>query len=198
MRLYDGPRQIVAALLASGVFLTLFFGLTLVWWAALGLGAACYGAALLVIERRRPLEEIQVSARVSAADIAAAAAALEDAGHRLEKSAAAAPKSDQPALTEMADDIMSIRQSILNDPEDYRAARSFINVYLPTVIQTVETYVKVAGNASGSAAARVQALGTQIQSFAPAIHRIRAACIENDLAALEVEVAVLSKTFDKP
>lgn len=32
MQLSEGPRQILAGSLAAGLFLWLFFGLTLVWW----------------------------------------------------------------------------------------------------------------------------------------------------------------------
>jgi hypothetical protein len=197
MRMYDGPRQMVAALLASVLFLALFFGAALVWWLALVMAVAVYGAALLLIGRKRALEEIRLSDRVSAADVAAAAEALADASQRLTRAVDRAPEPDRPALADMARDLASIRQSITEDPADFRAARSFINVYLPTMIAAVESYVKVAGQASGDTAVRVRGLGEQIRGFAPVIRRIQTACIENDLNALEVEVAVLSKTLGR-
>ena len=197
MRMYDGPRQITAALVASVVFLALFFGMTLIWWLALGLAVAVYGAMLLVIGRKRPLEEIRLSARTSAADIQAAAAALENAGDRLVRAARTAPDTDRDPITEMADNVLNIRKSILEDPEDYRPARAFVNVHLPNIVQTVETYVKLSQNARGDAAARVAELGREIRGFAPVIDRINAACIENDLRALEVEVAALSQQLDR-
>lgn len=198
MRMYDGPRQILAALLASAVFLVLFFGAGLVWWLALAFAVAVYGAALLLIGRKRALEDIRLSDRVSAADVAAAAEALADASQRLGSAAERAPATDRPALTDMARDLQSIRQSVMEDPADFRAARSFVNVYLPTMITAVETYVKVAGQASGDTAVRVRGLGDQIRGFGPAIRRIQTACIENDLNALEVELTVLSKTLGRP
>lgn len=197
MRMYDGPRHMVAALLASGVFLALFFGAGLVWWLALVMAVAVYGAALLLIGRKLALDEIRLSDRVSAADVAAAADALADASQRLTRALDIAPDPDRPALADMARDLQSIRQSITEDPADFRAARSFINVYLPTMINAVESYVKVAGQASGEAAQRVRGLGEQIRGFAPVIRRIQTACIENDLNALELEVAVLSKTLGR-
>lgn len=197
MQLYDGPRQILAAAVASIAFLALFFGLTLVWWAALGGAVALYFAMLLIVQRKSTLDEIVLSARVSAADVEGAAALLEAARERLDRAATAAPEADRPALTEMARDIAAIRTAVLEDPADFRATRGFINVYLPKMVATVESYVTLAGRARGGAADRLDALGEQIRSYAPAIGRMRDACIENDLRALELEVGVLSDRLDR-
>lgn len=197
MRLPDGPRQVLAGIVAGAAFLLFFLGLLLVWWLALGLAVAVYFALLLVVGRRRPLEEIQLTARVTAADVAAAAEALADAGRRLARAAEAAPDADRPAIATMAEHVGSIRQSIIEDPEDYRPARSFVNVYLPGIVQTVEGYVKLARQTGPGGAARLTHLGDRIRAFAPAVERIRTACIENDLKSLEIEVSVLSERFDR-
>lgn len=198
MKLAEGPRQILAGGLASLLFLGVYYGFDLVWWLSLGLGIACYVAVLLLVERKTLLSEVKLASRVSAADIAEAAAVLEDAAKRLERSAKAAPEAkEQMALTQMSDDLLSIRQSVKEDPDDYRAARQFINVYLPKIVQTVESYVKVAQQANGASAARLKGLGDRIRGFEPVVHRIRTACIENDLSALELEVDVLSKSLER-
>lgn len=198
MSLTEGPRQILAGCIASAVFLGLFYGVGLVWWLALFLGVAAYGASLLLIERKALLSEVQLSARVSAEDVTKAAATLEDAGKRIEQSALSAPHPDEEkALTQITDHLKSIRQSVIDDPADYRAARQFINVYLPKIVQTVESYVKVAEHVTDANADRLEGLGARIQEFEPVVHRIRTACIENDLTALELEVDVLSKSLDR-
>ena len=196
MRLPDGPRQIIAALASSGAFLVLYFGASLVWWLSLGLAFAIYFAFLLIVERRPPLDEIQLSERVSAADIEMAAIALKEAGVRLTNAAARAPETDRPAINDMARNVFSIRERIIEDPEDFRPARRFITIYLPKIVQTVESYAKLTGQATTGTAERVSGLGAQIRSFVPVIERINAACIENDLRLLEVEVEVLSGTLD--
>lgn len=197
MRLPDGPRQVVAGLLAAAAFLGLYFGLSLVVWLALVLAVAVYAAALLLIGRRRPLEEINLGTSVSAADIQSAAAALQDAQQRLERAAGKAPEADTPAILDMASHVGSIRRSVLEDPEDYRPARRFITFYLPNIVKTVESYVKLAGQARGEKAARLHDLSGQIRRFGEVVERIDAACIENDLRALEVEVDVLSGQLDR-
>ena len=77
MGLYDGPRQILAGGLAAVVFLGLFFGVHLVWWLALILGAVAYGALLLIIPKRLRDTEIAMTANVTKADLEQAAASLE-------------------------------------------------------------------------------------------------------------------------
>lgn len=198
MKLSEGPRQVAAGGIASAVFLALFFGMDLIWWLALVLGAIAYGAALLLIERKAPLSEIHLTARVTAADVAQAATALEEAGNRLEQSALSAPTpAESEALTRMTGHLRSIRQSVIEDPDDFRASRQFINVYLPKIVQTVETYVKVSDQATDANTERLERLGDRIRGFEPVIHRIRTACIDNDLTALELEVDVLSKSLDR-
>jgi hypothetical protein len=102
MQISDGPRQIIAALIASGSFLALFFPASLVWWAALGLSAVVYFALLLVIPRRPPPAEIMVSDQVSAADIARATAALTAAITRLDAAAKSAPKDNALGLPDLS------------------------------------------------------------------------------------------------
>lgn len=197
MRMYDGPRQIVAAVLGSLAFLGLYLGAAVVWWLALGLAVAVYGAALLLIGRRRPLEEIRLAARVSAADVTAAAEALEDARRRLDRARSQAPEALRDTLRDMAAHVAAIRTAVIEDPSDYRAARSFIEVYLPMIVQSVEGYVRLAAQATADSADRLARLADQIRGFVPVMSRIRTACIENDLAGLELEVNVLSKTLGR-
>lgn len=198
MRLPDGARQLVAAALASAAFLALFFGAGLVWWLALALGAAVYGAALLLIRRRQGLDEITLSARgVTAADIQVAGEALEDAARRLARAAESAPRQDRAAIAEMGETVALIRQSILEDPEDYRAARRFVLVHLPTIVRTVESYVKLSAEARGDVVQRLADLSDRIRGFGPVVERIHRACVENNLRALEIEVAVLSDQLER-
>jgi len=197
MRLPDGSRQIAAGLLAALTFLLLYFGLGLVWWAALVGGIAGFGAGLLIIQRRRPLEEIRLSDRVSAADISSAAEALADAQSRLDAAAKQAPDADAGGIAEMAGHVGSIRNSVMQDPEDYRHARRFITFYLPNIVKTVETYARLTGQARGANAERLTGMSDQIRGFGQVVERIDAACLENDLRALEIEVEVLSDQLDR-
>ena len=191
MQLSDGPRQIIAALIASGAFLALFFPASLVWWAALGLAAVVYFALLLLIPRRPALAEVMVSDQVSAQDIARATAALTAAITRLDAAAEAAPKDNTLDLPDLSRLLASIRDLIKADPRDYRQTRQFINYFLPMIVTTVESYIALAKLAQGDNAARLAELGSMIKGFVPVVQKIDQACIENDFAALEAQVSAL-------
>ncbi len=197
MALYDGPRQITAGILAAILFLGLFFGLNLVWWLALVLAAVGYGALLLVIPHRRRADEIILTAKTSKADLQSAGEALSDSAKRLTDTITKLPKADATAVEEMAQRILSIRENILRDPEDYRLTRRFITTYLPNMVQTVETYAGLTGRTKGAQSDRLDALGAQIRAFAPVVDQIDRACIENDLAALESEVDALGTQLSR-
>lgn len=192
MRLPDGPRQILAAVLAGGAFLALFFLAQLVWWLAFALAAAVYLALLLMVRRQRPAEEIMLAARVSAADIHRAAAGMDAAAARLANAAKEAPEADATLIEGMAARVRSIRNHVANDPEDYRRTRRFITSYLPNMVDSVERYARLAGQARGSHVERLAALRESIRGYGPTLERIDRACLENDFDALEVEVDVLT------
>lgn len=191
MALPDGPRQLLAAALASAAFLALFLKAGLVWWLALGLAVLVYGALLLMIPRRRPLSEVMVSDQVSAQDIAKATAALTLAINRLDAAARAMPQGDSLSLGEMSRHLASIRELIKADPRDFRQTRQFVGYFLPLIVTTVESYVELAKLAQGENATRLAELGKVIQGFAPVVQKIDQACIENDFTALEAQVSAL-------
>lgn len=197
IRLADGPRHALAGLVGAGAFLLAFFGGTMTWWISLALALSIYVAVLLIVARRRPLGEIQLSGRVTAADIAQAVAALDTAAGRLEAAASDAPDSDAETIRAMAGHVGSIRRSLAEDPEDYRPTRRFVGVFLPSVVATVESYVKLAQRASGVEPDRLAALSERIGHFRDVVARIDAACVENDLRALEIEVDVLSRQLER-
>ena len=187
MTLPDGPRQILAALLAAGVFLALYFPAQLIWQAALPAAIVAYGAFLLIIRRRRPLSEVVLSDRVTAADIAAGQAALDEALRRLSR----ADPDLQTDLQGLAEDLRSIRTQIGDDPADFRIARRFIVDYLPKLVDNVESYVQLAAVATGNARARLAPLREGIRAYRPAVTRIAQAGLENNFRALESEIDAL-------
>jgi 5-bromo-4-chloroindolyl phosphate hydrolysis protein len=191
MTLPDGPRQVLAALLAAAVFLAMYFGTGLVWFAALPLAALAYGAFLLLIPRRKPLSEVVLSDRVTAADIAAGQAALDEALRRLAKAEAAADSELQADLAGLAADLRSIRTQIGDDPADFRIARRFIVTFLPKLVENIESYTALAAVATGSARDRLPRLREGIRAYRPAVTRIAQAGLENNFRALEAEIDAL-------
>lgn len=193
----EGPRQVVAAILASLGFLALFLAGGLAWWLSLVLGVAIYAALLLVIRRRHSAAEILVADRVTAAQLDEALGALDKVVARLRKAADAAPETVQPVIDSMAARVASIRAQVASDPQDYEKTRRFISFFLPAIVGAVESYVGLAADATGSQSGRLDALADRIRGFLPVIERIDDACRENNFTALEVEVAVLDEQLTK-
>lgn len=190
MTLPDGPRQIIAALLAAGVFLALYFGAKLLWLVAFPLAAVAYGAFLLIIRRRRLLSEVVLSDRVTAADIAAGQAALDEALRRLAR-AEAADAELKDDLAALGVELRSIRTQIGDDPADFRIARRFIVSFLPKLIGNVESYVSLSAAATGPARDRLAPLRDGIRAYRPIVARIAQAGLENNFRALESEIDAL-------
>jgi 5-bromo-4-chloroindolyl phosphate hydrolysis protein len=191
MTLPDGPRQIVAALVAAAVFLALFFAANLVWFVALPLAVIAYGALLLIIRRRPLLSDILLSEHVTAADIAAGEAALDEALRRLGKAEAASDPDVKDDLSALATELRSIRTQIADDPGDFRIARRFIVSYLPKLVENVESYVSLAAVATGPARDRLAPLRDGIRAYHPTVARIAQAGLENNFRALEAEIDAL-------
>ena len=191
MGVADGFRQIAASMIAAMAFLGLYLGAGLVWWVSFGLAVLAYFALLLVIPRRKPLDEVMLTDRVTAQDIEQATQALAQAGARLRAACDVAPAADKADLAQMSVHVLSIRDLIMADPNDYRTARRFVDYYLPLIVETVESYVGLAKLAQGVNVARLADLGTQIKGFGPVVAKINQACIDNDFAALEAQVSAL-------
>lgn len=192
MRLPDGPRQIIAALLAAGVFIALFNVALLEWFIALALAVIAYGAFLLLIGRRTPLDEIVLSDRVSAADVAQAATILTDAARRIGRAATRLADADRQALIAMEGNLTSIRDQVQADPADYRSAHRFITSYLPKMVANVESYADLSARAKGEARSRLAPLRDGITAYGQVVARIDQACLDNDFKALEAEVDALA------
>lgn len=197
MSLPEGLRQAVAAIVASIVFAALFFGANAVWLVALVLAVAVYGGVLLLVKRRKTLSEIHVASRVTAQELREAATALSGAATSITEAADVVAPDRQRSLIAMAKDLEVIRANILDDPADFRAARSFVNVHLPVVVEVVETYSKLAVQKTPETEARINELGDRIKEFGPPIRQIRNASTEADLSALETQVSVLSQLMDR-
>lgn len=191
MEMTDGNRQIVAGFCASGAFLIIFFGLGLVWWAALIAGVAVYAAILLIVGRRKPDTEEMVADGVSRAELTGAINAITAASSKMRQLASAARGDDRGEFQKMAKLFEAIRAHHIKDPRDYRHTRNFIRHDLPRIVDTAERYVDLDKKASGENRDRVDALGKQIRGFTPVLEKIDQACLENDFMALEVQVEVL-------
>ena len=191
MRLPDGPRHALAAGLAIIVFLGLYYGAALIWGVALGLAALSYGAVLLIVQRKRLLDEIVVSGTTTKADLAEAARIMDAAAVRLDKAAERVPDNDRSVVKEITDHLRSIRNQVAKDPEDFRRVRRFVKSYLAKMVTSVESYADLAEKSRGLHGQRLSTLASTIHGFVPTLAKIDAACLENDFAELEAQMSAL-------
>ncbi|MEL6998626.1 MAG: 5-bromo-4-chloroindolyl phosphate hydrolysis family protein [Pseudomonadota bacterium] len=196
MQLPEAARQIAAGIAGGLAFLGLFFGLTLVWWIALGGAVGVFAAALLIIERKPEAAEEMVADGVSRAELTGAINAITDASKRMRQLALAATGDDKAEFQKMAGLFEAIRGHHIKDPRDYRHTRRFIRHDLPRIVDTAERYVDLDKKATGENRERVTVLGDRIRSFTPVLEKIDQACLENDFMALEVQVEVLGDQLE--
>jgi 5-bromo-4-chloroindolyl phosphate hydrolysis protein len=194
----DGPRQAVAGGLAAVAFVGIYAGLGLAALVALPLAAAVYGALLLLIGRRVPDNEVMIDARHSAADVKAAARALDLAAARLRAAAEAIDGADAARLTDMAGHLASIGRQVARDPADFRATRRFVRNFLPGLVESVEAFAQSGRSGRPRRTRKTGAAArTGIVAFEAQLARIDRACLENDLDALEIEMDVLGQQMER-
>ena len=98
LKLKELWRQLVAGLVAGAAFTGVYLALNLVWWLALLIGLAVYGAALLLIERAPEDNEIYVYGNVTQFDIQAAVTQCEQAATQFRKASRARTLDADTAL----------------------------------------------------------------------------------------------------
>ena len=197
MALPGGLRQVLSGALAAVVFLTLYFGLNVIWWLAFVLAAMVYFALLLVIRTQPEPDQILVGEGVSAADLNALGEALAEGSQRIARAADAVPKEDRSVIAEMSERLRAIHKNVEADPKGYRSTRRFATNFLPVIVSTVESYGALASRAGPEHADRLNEIGRQIGAFAPVIQQIDRATLEHDLVALETEVSALSTQLNR-
>lgn len=188
----DSLRHLTAGVASAAAYLALFFGLSVVWWAALAAALIAYLGAFLAAPRRTPADERMLTADVSEADLEAALQAFSAASAQLGRLSKRAPAADRSVLARMSETLTRIAAHHRSDPRDLRHTRRFLRHDLPRIVETASGYVDLAARARPEDAGRLGELARMIAGWAPALARIEQACLENDFMALEVEAEVLS------
>lgn len=184
-------RQVLAGLAGAIVFLGLYFGVALAWWAALFAGLAVYTAIMLLIETPPAAQALEGLDTQNEEELRAAINLLTDAASRLRRAALKARGPEKQTFKRMAELIEAIRGHHLADERDFRHTRGFINITLDRMVGSVEGFVDLDGKARGENRQRLDTLRERIEGFVPVLERVDQACLENDFLALEVEVEVL-------
>lgn len=187
-------RQISAGLIASVAFATTYLTFALTWQAALGVAVAIYIAVFLLIERAPEDHEVFVHENLTQNDLEKAIKYCYQAANRLKKTAKL-KQIEQPsanALKKLSDLVKHIADNYKDDPRDLKHSLSFVNHYLPRLLNIVQDFESLSTKAlTPESQHRLQQIGHTIQTYVPHFQSIYNACLENDFKRLELETSVL-------
>ena len=193
--LKEAPRQIVAGLAASAVFVGLYVGASLVLWLALALSVAVYAGLLIAIPRKKDDEEIELDAGVTQADVKAAVAKCQRAARELRRLSQEPRLADtmHDALRHLAELTEQIADSYTKDARDLRHSRGFVDHHIDQLVEISQTYVSIRRQAlTRDAENRLSTIRDAITSYVPQVEAIYHACLENDFKRLELNTQALS------
>lgn len=197
MKLAPGVRQAVAGGAGAVVFLGLYFGVPLVWWAALLGGLAAWGGVMLAVEAEQDDIPLDPADGIAEKDIRDAIDRLTAAASRLRAATLKARGPEKTTFRRMAELVEAIRGHHITDRRDFRHTRPFIRGSLERMVASVEGYVELDAKARGENRERLAEVRERIEGFVPALEKIDQACLENDFMALEVQVEVLSDQLER-
>lgn len=189
-------RSILSGVVGSAAFLGLFLGLDFFWWLALLLSFGVYFGFNKSIT---PIPEIENenAGPDPGAETGEVVRLLGDYAGRLGAVADVSADSLRSSIHEMSENTYILQDIAERNSTDLRSIRPFINVFLPRIVETVETHARLSKQSGDVQADRLNEMSQSIAEFSPTIARIKAAAVERDLQLLEVEVAVLSERFQK-
>ena len=193
-----GPvAGILAGAVAGGLFLLfwLAFGVPLV--PSLLIGAAGYGAGLLVFRRSARSLEVAIPG-VSREMISAA---LREGGEKISELKSLSQRIASSSIRAKFDGIVTAAESILDDlkknPKDIRAARQFLNYYLDATIKIVSRYAELSEKGLGSAdiQASLRKVESMLDTMRTAFEKQHARLLEDDVLDLDAEMSLLKQTI---
>lgn len=191
-------RQILAGIIAGAGFAAAYIGLQLIWWVALLIGVAVYGAALLLIERAPEDHEVYVHSNVTQHDVNEAVDYCNQASKQLKQASRTKHIDESVAQTfiQLSELIEHIGTNYAQDARDLKHSYSFIKMHLPKILAITEDYVSLSERTvSDHSQQRLAQVGHMIQDYLPPVQRIHDACLENDFEKLELETSVLGEVM---
>jgi len=187
-------RQLSAGILASAAFAIVYLVFSLTWQPALGIAVAVYIAAFLLIERAPEDHEVYVHENLTQNDLDKAIKYCRQAANKLSKVAQLKQieARSAEALKNLAELVDHIADNYKDDPRDLKHSLSFVNHYLPRLLNIVQDFESLSAKAlTPESQNRLHQIGNNIQAYVPHFQSIYDACLENDFKRLELETSVL-------
>jgi hypothetical protein len=148
----DG-RYVIAGLASAVVLPSLVFLADIPFYAAVPAAGVLFAAIAFILAPRRPLEGIDIDA-LNRGDVAAAQAALEEAGQDLAAIEAAAgrirTKDVAAAVKHLAASARGLLQQVEADPSKLSGVRRLVAVYLPRTREIARQLARISRGAVGT------------------------------------------------
>lgn len=200
IKLKETGRQIVAGLLASGVFALVYIVLALKWLPALGIAVAVYIAMLLLIQRAPEDHERYIYENLTQHDLDKAVNACRQTAKKLQRVSHSTKRLDGETATSMeklAQLVDHIADNYQEDPRDLKHSLSFVKHYLPRLNTIVDHFASLSSKAlTPDSQQRLAKIGQAIRHYVPHFQSIYDACLENDFKKLEFETSVLGDVME--
>ena len=188
---------ILAGFVGGGIFLVfwLLVGVPLI--PSLLIGAAAYGAGLLVF-RRQP-RAIAVDTGGAPREIRETA--LREGEERVAVLKGLSARISATSVRRTCDEVVSSAQRILEDlkknPKDIRTARQFLSYYLDATVKIVARYVELAGKNLDDASIKdsLARAESMLQMISGAFEKQHARLLEDDVMDLDAEMTLLKQTL---
>ncbi|MGD1924246.1 MAG: 5-bromo-4-chloroindolyl phosphate hydrolysis family protein [Paracoccaceae bacterium] len=164
----------------------------------LGAGVVYLGTLAMLWPRRKPAKPVVLPEGVDKGAFSNAEKALAQATELLRNHATLSHGSEAALFTRMAKLVDRINTHLRGNPLHLTVIQRFIRHGLAHLIQMVTDYADLKRRALPEHQARLAQVLEQIEALVPMLEAIDRACIERDLASLEVSVEVMAQRTAPP
>ncbi|MEM9063394.1 MAG: 5-bromo-4-chloroindolyl phosphate hydrolysis family protein [Pseudomonadota bacterium] len=188
------------AMVAAGVAVALSFGFLRLRGVPilLGAGVVYVGTLAMFWPRRKRSKPVVLPEGVDKTAFAQAEQALAQAAELLNSHARLSHGSEAALFTRMATLVGRIHTHLRGNPLHLAVIQRFIRHGLAHLIQMVTDFADLKRRALPEHEPRLTQIFEQIEALVPMLEAIDRACIERDLAALEVSVEVMAERTAPP
>ena len=191
------PGSIAAGLIGGGAFLLFWLVFEVPILLSLLIGAAAYGAGMLVF-RRSPR---RLNVDVSGVPRELREAALREGQEKIAELKALAPRIIAATARRRFDDVVESASRILDDlkknPKDIRSARQFLSYYLDATVKIATRYAELSAKNLDDAAIKesLRKAESMLDVIRGAFEKQHARLLEDDVMDLDAEMTLLKQTL---
>jgi 5-bromo-4-chloroindolyl phosphate hydrolysis protein len=189
--------SVAAGIIGGAAFVVLWLVIGLPIVLSLVIGAAAYGASLLVFRRSpRPL-----NVEIPGVPRELREAALREGQQKIAELRGLAPRISAPSVRAKFDLVVASAERIVDDlkkdPKDIRSARQFLSYYLDATVKIAGRYVELSSKNLDSASITepLRRVESMLDVIHAAFEKQHAVLLQNDVMDLDAEMTLLKQTL---